>query len=419
MVRDGLYLHGSEENAIVVANGMLNFQNAAVTNRAGVPADGYIAFKVSGPGSVIIKAADPESQGRHFIVGVGKTDGSDIALKGGASAQADMPNAQKIVITSITEESLVYVYPSGPVSLEKLAWSTDVTPVNTALPTPDPTADPASITKGDATDITVSWPAVEGAGSYTVVFKGKTNPGADDIYNTESAAGVATFAVLPSGGGGDDETIVKNVDELLAAIGAGKDAITLLPGEYKLGGPLTVTSPLNLYGPGAVVYGGFVLSGEVNRFDLIGLTCIGSDAENKADIFINLDNAAGVKATDISVVGCVVDGYAKSVIYASNTSDVFEVENITFNDLLVKNMGTGQGVFDLRNGKYSQFMLQNSTVTGGRDFLRIDAPCSIHTVVVDGNTLYNLNDGQYRQFHQRTCDGNGSETQKERMVQPR
>jgi hypothetical protein len=69
MVRDGLYLHGSEENAIVVANGMLNFQNAAVTNRAGVPADGYIAFKVSGPGSVIIKAADPESQGRHFIVG--------------------------------------------------------------------------------------------------------------------------------------------------------------------------------------------------------------------------------------------------------------------------------------------------------------------------------------------------------------
>lgn len=424
MVRDDLYLHGSEENAIVVANGMLNFQNAAVTDRAGVPADGYIAFKVSGPGSVIIKAADPESQGRHFIVGVGKTDGSDIALKGGASAQADMPNAQKIVITSITEESLVYVYPSGPVSLEKLAWSTDVTPVNTALPTPDPTADPASITKGNATDITVSWPAVEGAGSYTVVFKSKTytvkdateyviggtttgmldagsykvevfaNPGADDIYNTESAAGVATFAVLPSGGGGDDETIVKNVDELLAAIGAGKDAITLLPGEYKLGGPLTVTSSLNLYGPGAVVYGGFVLSGEVNRFDLIGLTCIGSDAENKADIFINLDNAAGVKATDISVVGCVVDGYAKSVIYASNTADVFEVENITFNDLLVKNMGTGQGVFDLRNGKYSQFMLQNSTVTGGRDFLRIDAPCSIHTVVVDGNTLYNLNDSK-------------------------
>ena len=70
------------------------------------------------------------------------------------------------------------------------------------------------------------------------------------------------------------------------------------------------------------------------------------------------------------------------------------METITFNDLLVKNMGTGQGVFDLRNGKYSQFMLQSSTVTGGRDFLRIDAPCSIHTVVVDGNTLYNLNDSK-------------------------
>ena len=170
-------------------------------------------------------------------------------------------------------------------SLEKLAWSTDVTPVNTALPTPAPKADPVSITSGDAVDITISWDPVENAGGYSVVFNGKTsavsdgtqfviggtttgmldagsykvevyaNPSKDDIYNTESAAGVAAFAVLPKGGGEEgSELVVSNVDALLAAIAAGKDAVTLSPGSYDLGGSLTVTAPLALKGqPGAEV----------------------------------------------------------------------------------------------------------------------------------------------------------------------
>ena len=266
MVRDDLYINAGESNAIVVDGGKLNFQTAGVTNRQGVPTLSYIAFKVDKPGSVLVKAADPENLGNHFIVGVGPVDGGSIALKGGVSAMADMTTPTKILITTITEESLVYIFPSGPVSLEKLAWSTDVTPVNTALPTPEPTADPASITAGDATDITVSWDPVENAGSYSVVFNGKSNtvsegtefviggtttgmldagsytvqvyanPMATDIYNTESAAGVAAFAVLPKGGGGEgDELVVTTVDALKSAIEAGKDAVTLAPGEYDLG----------------------------------------------------------------------------------------------------------------------------------------------------------------------------------------
>ena len=233
MVRDDLYINAGESNAIVVDGGKLNFQTAGVTNRQGVPTLSYIAFKVDKPGSVLVKAADPENLGNHFIVGVGPVDGGSIALKGGVSAMADMTTPTKILITTITEESLVYIFPSGPVSLEKLAWSTDVTPVNTALPTPEPTADPASITAGEAADITISWEPVENAGSYSVVFNGKSNtvsegteyviggtttgmldagsykvevyanPTATDIYNTESAAGVAAFAVLPKGGGGE------------------------------------------------------------------------------------------------------------------------------------------------------------------------------------------------------------------------
>ena len=420
MVRDLLLINASEQNSIVVDGGMLNFQTAAVTNRLGVPTSGYVAFKVDGPGSLIIKAADPESKGNHLVVGVGNLEGTEISLKGGASAMADMENAQKIVISSIAGESLVYVFPSGPVSLEKLAWSTDLTPVNTALPTPAPQADPASITAGDAVDITVSWDPVENAGGYSVVFNGKTsavsegtqfviggtttgmldagsykvevyaNPSKDDIYNTESAAGVAAFAVLPKGGGDEgSELVVNNVDALLAALAAGKDAITLAPGSYDLAGSLTVTAPLALKGqPGAEILGGFKLSGQVGSFLLENLTV----KANGGDILLNLDNAEGVTAESVVVKNTVVDGFTKSVIYASNTADKFNIDEIVFSGIEVVNHGTGQGVLDLRNGNYGSFTLEESTVTGGRDFLRIDAPCSIGAVYVKHNTLNNLND---------------------------
>ena len=420
MVRDDLYLNADETNAIVVNGGMLNFQAGAVTDRAGVPANGYVAFKVDVPGSVLIKAADPENKGHHLMIGVGPLDGSSIALKGGASAMADMPNAQKVLITSITEESLVYVFPSGPVSLEKLAWSTDVTPVNTALPTPAPEANPASITSGDAVDISIFWEAVENAGSYSVVFNGKSytvtggteyviggtttgmldagsykvevyaNPAKDDIYNTESAAGVATFAVLPAGGGGDTEVVVKDVEALLAAISAGKSAITLAQNTFDLAGALTVTAPLALKGQdGAVVKGGFKLSGDaVGSFSVENLRF----EANGLDVFLNLDADAGVTAADgIRVVNTVLDGFTKSVIYASNAAGKFNVGDVLFHGVEVYNQGTGQGMFDLRNGSYGSFTLEESTFTAGRDFLRIDASCTMPSVVVKNNTMNNLN----------------------------
>ena len=420
MVRDQLFINTTDAYPIVVENGMLNFLSTAATDRAGVPIVNNLEFKVNAPGSLIIKAQDPAGKGGHFVVGVGPVGGGQIALKGGVSAMADSDTPTKILITSITEESLVYIYPSGPVALEQLAWSTDVTPINTALPTPEPKAAPASITQGDAADIVVSWDPVENAGGYSVVFNGKVstvsegtefviggtttgmldagsykvevfaNPGPEDIYNTESAAGVATFAVLPKGGGGgDDEFVVKNVTELLAAIDAGKDAITLAPGDYVLEGKLTVSAPLSLKGqPGARVHGGFNLAGPVGNFSLDKLIVVADGT----DILVNLDNAAGVTAENISVTNTEIDGFTKSVIYASNTADMFKVDNIVFDNVIVLNQGTGQGVFDLRNGAYGTFTLTESTVSGGRDFLRIDAPCSIYSVLVSHNTLFNLND---------------------------
>ena len=419
MVRDYLFVSASEALPIVAANGMLNFLEPVIVNRQGVPQHNYVAFHTDVPGSLVIKADNPANYTSHLVVGVGPVDGSSITIKGGVSALAEQGNATKILITSITEESVVYIYPSGPVSLSQLSWTGDVTPVNTALPTPNPVADPPTFTAGQATDVLITWDPVENAASYSVVFNGKTstvnepefviggtttsmldpraysvdvyaNPGPDDIYNTESAAGVATFAVLPQGGGESTELVVKTVDELLAAIAAGKDAITLAPGEYDLGGALTVTAPLALKGQAdAVIKGGFKLSGPaVGSFSTENLRV----EANGLDIFLNLDNAEGVVAEEVTIKNTEIDGFSKSVIYASNTADMFDIQNIVFSGVVVKNQGTGQGVFDLRNGKYQSFTLEQSTVTGGRDFLRIDAPCSIYSVLVKNNTLDNLND---------------------------
>jgi len=417
MVRDYLFVSGSESLPIVADGGMLKFQSPVVVNRQGVPQHNFVAFHTDKPGSLVIKADSPADYTGHLVVGVGNLEGTSIALKGGASALAEQGNATKILITSITEESIVYVYPSGPVSLAQLAWSDDLTPVNTALPTPEPKADPASITAGDATDIVITWEPVENAASYSVVFNGKSNavkenefvigstttgmldagsykvevyanPAADDIYNTESAAGVATFAVLPKGGGDETELVVKNVEELNAAIAAGKDAITLASGLYDLGGALTVTAPLALKGQeGAVVKGGFKLSGEVGTFSTENLTV----QANGLDIFLSLDAEAGVVASEVKIVNTVIDGFTKSVIYASNTADKFAIDDIVFSGVEVYNQGTGQGMFDLRNGKYQVFVLENSTLTKGRDFLRIDGSCQLNTVLVKNNTMYNLN----------------------------
>ncbi|MCF0176729.1 MAG: DUF4957 domain-containing protein, partial [Bacteroidales bacterium] len=278
-VRDQL-LFSVTENKITAADGIIGFTKSATTTRKGIPTDGYIAFLVDQPGSVVIKAVDPNNKGGHFVVGVGPQTGSSIAVKGGAAAMADMSTPTKILVKDITEPTLVYIYPSGEISLEKLAWSADVAPVNTALPAPKASSNPATITAGEPEDVTISWEPVEYAESYSVVFSGKTyvvdegtsytisgsvigmldagsykaevyaNPGRNDIYNTTSEAGVATFAIQPAGGEEPSSSfVVASVEELLTAISAGKQDITLKYSEtpYEIG-TLVLNTPLHLYG---------------------------------------------------------------------------------------------------------------------------------------------------------------------------
>ena len=198
MVRDLLLVSASENCPVVAAEGMLNFSNAAVTNRYGVPTDGFVAFKVDAPGSVVARASGAGIG--HFVVAIQPVAGGDLIVKGGVVAIADAPATQKILISDITEESWVYVFPTGEVSLAQLAWSKDISKVNTALPAPSPVATPSSFTAGEATDVVISWEEVPNAGGYSVVFSGKTYAAEGLSYTVEGIQNNATsIAVFPEG----------------------------------------------------------------------------------------------------------------------------------------------------------------------------------------------------------------------------
>ncbi|MBQ1831375.1 MAG: DUF4957 domain-containing protein [Bacteroidales bacterium] len=444
MVRDQLFINTSDAYPIVVADGMLNFQLPAVTDRQGVPTVNCLIFKVNEPGSVVIKAADPGNKGGHFVVGVGPVAGGEIALKGGVSALADMDNATKIVISTITEESLVYIYPSGPVSLQELAWSTDLTPVNTALPTPAPKAAPAAMTQGEATDIVVSWDPVENAGSYSVVFSGKTytveetsytvegkttgmldpgsykvevyaNPTKEDIYNTESAAGVATFAVLPAGGGGgDEEFVVASVEDLLNAIAAGKDAITLKYSDtpYEIGA-LTVNAPLHLKGQTngdakTKVTTSITLSGE------IGGSVILSNLEFVGDgTSILVDDKTDVAPVADTVA--IYDSYlhGTKALYDNSGKAASNVQYVIFKGNLIDDCSNGADFIDMRAGAHHNFQFENNTVANScRTFIRTDAGHEMNTAVIRNNTFYKVATNSSSKdnngiFHIRSAAGSG------------
>lgn len=425
MVRDYLFVSGSETTPIVAANGMLAFESPVVTNRAGVPQFNYVAFHTDKPGSLVIKAENPADFTGHLVVGVGPVDGTSIALKGGVSALAEQENTTKILITSITEESIVYIYPSGPVSLSKLSWTADVTPVNTALQTPEPSADPSSFTAGEAKDVVISWEPVENAESYSVVFSGKTynveecsytiegkttsmldagsytvsvyaNPGASDIYNTESAAGVAAFAVLPAGGGeGGDEFVVASVEDLMSAIDAGKDYITLKYSDavYEVG-KVTLNAPLHLKGQTSgdkktAINASFTLSGEIGgSVVLSNLDITSSDAGSAVSVLID-DKTAAPVADTVAIYDSNLHG--TKALYDNSGKAESNVQWVIFKGNLITDSSDGADYIDMRAGAHHNFVFENNTVANScRTFVRTDAAHEMNTAAIRNNTFYKV-----------------------------
>jgi len=423
MVRDELMIVASQDLPVGL-DGAITFSAAAALTSKGVPQDGYLRFKVQQPGSIVLKPVG-ENTAAHFTVATcpvvdGLEKPKSASVKGGVSPMSCTDGAQKIVISDIAEPTCVLVYPSGALSLEKIAWSTDVSAVNTALKAPtDLKASPASQKSGEGKDVTITWSPVENAAGYSVMFNGKTYaveegltqyvvegkttamldagaytvnvyalPAADDIYNTMSEAGTVAFAVVPDGGGGGTETIVKTVDELKTAIGAGKSEITLDAAEFdfsadaEYSGTMPISAPLALKGKtGAVVKGAFSIAGEVGDVSFENISFKDCDK----GCFITFLDDPSVKAGTISINKCQLSGYTKSVFYGNFATTA--VENILFKGNTVTNQGVGQGVFDFRKGTFGQVVIFGNTFEKGRDFIRMDAACVCSTVDISNNTF--------------------------------
>lgn len=439
-VRDGLLMY-VETNAMNVENATMYFKKATITNKRGVPSDGYLAFKVSQPGSVVVKPVDGADA--HIIVGVGDVDGGKITVKGGASTLTNMGNAQKILISDITEESLVYVYASGAIGLAQLAWSLDTLQVNTALPTPEPSVKPSSVTAGEAKDLAVSWEPVENAASYSVVFSGKTysteetsytigsdvvkmldagsytidvyaNPGENDIYNTQSSVGRCAFAVLPAGGGGgSEEFIVSSVDDLMSAISAGKSAITLAFNDkpYEIGA-LTLSTPLYLKGQTSgdkktPIATNITISGEIggsvifDNFEFAG---------NGSSVLIDDKNNAPVADT-VAILNSYLHG--TKALYDNSGKAKSNIQYVIFDGNIIDNCSDGADFIDMRDGAHHNFIFTNNTVANScRTFVRTDAGHEMNVALIRNNTFYKVATNSSSKdnngiFHIRSAAGAG------------
>ena len=231
-VRDELMLVGTEATPLN-ADGGINFTQASVLTRKGVPTEGYASFKVNAPGSVDLLLSDPGKTGASVVVAL--YDDNGLTVLGGAVASAANPEVQKIVVPEVHGEGTVYLYSTGAVSVTKLGWSEDTLALDKVLETPKPVVEPVTLTEGDETAVTITWDAIPNAATYVVVFNKRTQdpqtetgftvpaediaalkaglytftvqafPAENDLYYVASEKGNASFAIQPLTSG--EETV--------------------------------------------------------------------------------------------------------------------------------------------------------------------------------------------------------------------
>ena len=229
-VRDELLLVGTEATPLN-ADGGINFLSATPLTRKGIPTEGYVAFKVTKPGSVDLLLIDPDKTGASVVVAL--YDDNGLEVQGGAVAVSANPDVQKIVVPNVSGEGTIFLYSTGAVSLNRLAWSEDVLAGDRVLESPKPVVAPVTVMEGEATEVSISWEPIDNAASYIVVFNKRAQepqtelsftvpaeeiaelkaglynfsvtayPREDDIYYKASEQGNASFAIQPKSSGGE------------------------------------------------------------------------------------------------------------------------------------------------------------------------------------------------------------------------
>lgn len=406
-VKDQLRIIADDAHEVILADSLV-FTAAADISRAGIPNAGALEFLVDKPGSLIIETLDYDGNtGNHIVVSLNGT------VKGGVATNSDMRGtSQKIVIEGIEEQSSIYLYPSGPIAITTLSWSNDVSPVNTALQTPEVTATPNSVGE-TAEPVTVTWNAVPGAASYSFSFGSIStevtgteytipadvfsvlgsggypvtviaNPAEGDIYNTASSAGTATISVVKGGSG---TPVVSTLDEAFEYLQAGQP-VQLAAGEYTFTEKFTIKNNFNLSAAeGASVTikdASFEFDGSSIELNLSGIKFVGNSS-----ISVFISGANGIEP-NITVSDCEISNYGRTLVY-----DAINYGDITFTNNYIHDFGySGGGGIDLRSGSSVKTVtFTNNVVANGiRDLIRIDGS-SLVELIITKNTIYKVNGG--------------------------
>lgn len=406
-VKDQLRIIADDAHEVILADSLV-FTAAADISRAGIPNAGALEFLVDKPGSLVIETLDYDGNtGNHIVVSLNGT------VKGGVATNSDMRGtSQKIVIEGIEEQSSIYLYPSGPIAITTLSWSNDVSPVNTALQTPEVTATPNSVGE-TAEPVTVTWNAVPGAASYSFSFGSIStevtgteytipadafsvlgsggypvtviaNPAEGDIYNTASSAGTATISVVKGGSG---TPVVSTLDEAFKYLEAGQP-VQLAAGEYTFTETFVINNNFTLSAAeGATVTikdAAFEFGSGTYELNLTGIKFVGNSG-----ISVFISGANGEKP-NITISDCEISNYGRTLIY-----DAINYGDITFTNNYIHDFGSsGGGGIDLRSdSSVGTVIFTNNVVANGfRDLFRIDGS-SLTELVITNNTIYKVAGG--------------------------
>lgn len=183
IVRDNLRFFSQTVPFNILSEG-LEFTGAGITGATGVPTDGAIAFKVNGPGSVILSVAKSRTgdNNNHLSVALGDADGKSASVKGAAYVGG---TKVKVAFPTVEpgQEQIVYLYACGPLVLTAMQWSEDTdTGAAAILETPVPSIDQPSVDDTFTGTVTVSWQQVASAGSYKVTVNGEEHTVTETAY---------------------------------------------------------------------------------------------------------------------------------------------------------------------------------------------------------------------------------------------
>ena len=264
------------------------------------------------------------------------------------------------------------------------------------------------------------------------VFLAETNNPVRDAVNGDYtlvdalclSSNVGPACWNPNAGRVTTDYTASNLDELIAALDAGKTSISLKAGTYDFtaapetatafsSGVLTlnagtVLKGISKAGVDPVIIGGIKLGEGVTYFTAQNIKFDGKE-KSLGNAF---EVSAAIDATNIIVRDCEVANFNKSLFYAGVEGST--VDNVTLNRLLVHGMGTGQGMIDVRKPLFTAIVVENSTFfDGGRDFIRLDgasAQC-VMSASIRNNTFSNVSiDAGNSILYVRTQDIDGKYT---------